>query len=159
MRIERISLILIGDNFSPKALLEQVQSTGIISLSHEPSDKHDIDDPEPFGYGFLSIENPMRVGIEDEAEQYESWFVEFLEKNYDFIKSSGADTIRLFIEMFYSKQCNFEIFNRESLKRLAKFNVEIPVSVYEQSDQSLKELLADNGFSEERIEALNIEDN
>lgn len=160
MRIERIYLNLTGDKFSPKALLNQIKhlSDGKISYLHEPTDKRDSDNIE-FGFGCLSLKNPKGVCVENEIEQYESWFVEFLEVNQELIKLTGVDEIELFIELFYNKQCNFEIFSRENLSRLAKFNVAIPVSVYGLSDQSLKELLADNGFSAEHIEALNIEDN
>jgi len=51
-------------------------------------------------------------------------------KNYQLLRLNNADDFRIFIEAFYSDQCNFEIFNSELLVELAKYKVSLPISVY-----------------------------
>lgn len=39
------------------------------------------------------------------------------------------------MEVYYLLQCNFEIFNRDLLKQLATFNIALPVSAYELTEE------------------------
>jgi hypothetical protein len=76
---------------------------------------------------------------------------EFLPKNYSALKNNGLDRINIFINVFYSGQCNFEIFDSQSMSILSKYNVSLPISVFHLSNNELKEILSDNGYSKNRI--------
>ena len=62
--------------------------------------------------------------------EYEQEFVDFFRKNHQLLRLNNADDLRIFIEAYYSDQCNFEIFNSELLAELAKYKVSLPISVY-----------------------------
>ena len=38
--------------------------------------------------------------------------------------------IDLFVNVYYKGQCNFEIFDKNSLKILSRWDVSLPISVY-----------------------------
>ncbi|EGV38396.1 interleukin-7 [Neisseria weaveri LMG 5135] len=66
--------------------------------------------------------------------EYEKSFVNFFSENYDLLKENGATDFSIFIEIYYVDQCNFEIFNRDLLVELAKYRVNLPISVYHIQD-------------------------
>ncbi len=99
----------------------------------------------------MAIQHPNTLGIEYELDAYQTWYVEFLAKTYDLLKSSGADDINVAMDVFYSNQCNFEIFNRGLLKNMSNFDVSIPVSVYCLTNKKLREFLEVEGYSECQI--------
>ena len=100
---------------------------------------------------FISIEHPTDIGIEYNMEIYNQWYVDFIENNHSTLKHNGLDKINIFINVFYSGQCNFEIFESQSLSILSKYNVSLPISVFHLSNNELKEILNDNGYSLKRI--------
>ena len=65
-----------------------------------------------------------------------------IRKNFEVFRKHGAEDIDLFIDVYCSDdQCNFEIFNMAMLKRMSKFNVSYPVSVYHLSENEIVNLL------------------
>lgn len=76
------------------------------------------------------------------------WYVEFVEKYYDLFILNKAEDIRLSYDVYYTKQCNFEILNLQLLNRLMGYKISIPVSTYQISELQMKELLLKNGMNE-----------
>jgi hypothetical protein len=154
MLLLRISLDLQGDNFSPKGLLSQLKEPFIIFSSNEPSDYKDSNNKDQYEFGSISILHPKKIGIEFELEDYQEWYVNLIEKNYEKFKTLGVKDISLFVDVFYNDQCNFEIFNKNLLKRISDYSISIPISVYNLNKDQLIDLLKDAGYSEKTINTL-----
>ena len=136
-RVYSYGISIFGDNFYPQNILKKIQGNLIIDDDYFcPTDIRKswsgiiYDDNDFYGYGCMGFSHPLRQAIGNYMLQYEKDFVEFIEKNYQLFKENGVDDIRIFMEVFYEGQCNFEIFNKKLLKRLAKYNVSLPISVY-----------------------------
>ncbi len=159
MLISRITIMLFGDVFSPKLLFDKLSKEVFISSFHEPSDFIEGEKENTYNYGYAGLCNPQKIGIQYELEEYQKWYIDFLVNNHKTMMDVGVEEIRFFIEIFYTKQCNFEIFNKEDLKVISNYNVSLPLSVYNVSDHEIIDMLVENNFSEERIKMLNIEEN
>ena len=137
MLLTRLTLDLY---FNSQITLTESQS--LIGTSYRVIDAND---------DFISIEHPTDIGIEYNMEIYNQWYVDFIENNHSTLKHNGLDKINIFINVFYSGQCNFEIFESQSLSILSKYNESLPISVFHLSNNELKEILNDNGYSLKRI--------
>lgn len=79
----------------------------------------------------MSFWHPNKNSTEDEIIKYEISFVEFIEKNYTLFVKNGVNEFEIFVEIYFDGgQCNFEIFNKELLKKFGNFGVSFPISVY-----------------------------
>ena len=83
-----------------------------------------------YGFGFMVINHINEFSKEYPDEDYEKLFIDFFIKNYQNLIESGAENFEIYMEIYYSDQCNFEIFNNKYLKILSKYNVNLPISVY-----------------------------
>ncbi|KAB5264412.1 hypothetical protein F9959_03775 [Bacteroides stercoris] len=137
MLLQRLTLDLY---FNRQVTLTELK--GFISTSYRVIDAND---------DYITIEHPTDIGIEYNMEIYNQWYVNFIDKNYSALKNNGLDRINIFINVFYSGQCNFEIFDSQSMSILSKYNVSLPISVFHLSNNELKEILSDNGYSKNRI--------
>lgn len=83
-----------------------------------------------FGENF----SPTKVQVKEFSiyrdEEYENEFVDFFENNFQLLTDVEANNFSVMLEVYYSDQCNFEIFDNEALAKLAKYKVNIPISVY-----------------------------
>lgn len=100
---------------------------------------------------YISIEHPTDIGIEYEMENYNQWYVKFVEDNYNILRNNGLEYANIFINVFYKGQCNFEIFDKESLATLSKYDISYPISVFALSDKELLDILNDYSVSSEKI--------
>lgn len=135
-----LTRLILDLYFNSQITLTELQS--LIGTSYRVIDAN---------YDFISIEHPTDIGIEYNMEIYNQWYVDFIENNHSALKHNGLDKINIFINVFYSGQCNFEIFESQSLSILSKYNVSLPISVFHLSNNELKEILNDNGYSLKRI--------
>ena len=101
MLLTRLTLDLY---FNSQITLTESQS--LIGTSYRVIDAND---------DFISIEHPTDIGIEYNMEIYNQWYVDFIENNHSTLKHNGLDKINIFINVFYSGQCNFEIFESQSI--------------------------------------------
>src|SRR5688572_4443688 len=111
MLIERISLDLYGDNFTPKELLKEVNFPYIVFNSNEVEDLKFTNKVETYDFGSLSLLAPTHYGLQGELDDYENWYVNVIENNNRIFEKYGITEINLFIDVFFTKQCNFEIFS------------------------------------------------
>lgn len=74
---------------------------------------------------------PQFVELTDDY-LYQEWYVDFVEKNYETFIDCGAEKIVIFTDVYMleGSECHFELFNREQLKRLARYDVALPFSAY-----------------------------
>jgi hypothetical protein len=120
--------MIFGDNFKPSKMVNNLET------SLEVTDYFDAGGKNEFGeinnYGCLVANHKNEFSKEYCDSEYEQEFVDFFRKNYQSLILNNADDLRIFIEAYYSDQCNFEIFDNESLAELAKYKVSLPISVY-----------------------------
>jgi len=136
-RVYSYGILIFGDNFYPQNILKKIQGNFVIDDDYFcPTDVRKFwggiisDDDDIYGYGCMLFSHPLKQATDKYRFKYEKKFVEFIEENYQLFKENGVDDIRIFMEVFYEGQCNFEIFNKTLLKRLAKYNVSLPISIY-----------------------------
>jgi hypothetical protein len=120
--------MLFGDALDSAVLVSELEGNYVIC------------NPEVIGpiadrQGALSIRPPVEAVVDTNYKRvnsYHAWFASFLEINHRVIIDHGADDLRIFMEVFYAKnlQCNFEIFDKESVSVFGKFNVTLPISIY-----------------------------
>jgi hypothetical protein len=148
--IIEISIDLFGDNFSPKKFLDCIENDFEIISSVEPNDANECDKSGVYGFGSISILNPMKYGVGSEQLKYENWYIDFIEKNYSLFIDNGVTDIRLFWNVYYFNQCNFEIFDKDMLQNLSKYLISIPVSVYRLSESEIIEMINESGYDNEQ---------
>ena len=128
--IYKYSFSITGDNFYPERVIKNIKVFEIGSF-FSPTDKRVWVKIEEYGYGNLSFWHPKKFATEDEILIYEKDFIEFIEKNYHLFIDNGVNEFEMFIEIYFDGgQCNFELFNKDFFKKVAKIGVSIPVSIY-----------------------------
>lgn len=125
----RFTITIFGDNFKPSKMINKLETSLEVTSYFDAGEEDDIG--EINDYGCLELNHKNEFSKEYWDSEYEQEFVDFFSKNYQLLKLNNADDFRIFIEAFYSDQCNFEIFNSELLAELAKYKVSLPISVYD----------------------------
>ncbi len=150
----KITLQLIGDNFHPSEIIERMEEEYTLSDYHHPGDKMFENSTNRYDFGELSLMHPRVFGLENDNWEYEEWFVNFIERYHDLFNSNGIDDFRIFIDVFYSgDQCNFEIFNKNLVKRLGRcIDFSMPISIYKLKQKDIREMLLEAGFTKKEIE-------
>jgi hypothetical protein len=152
MWIIRISLELYGNNFSPKALLNEVKDNIHVFYSNEPTDINDKDPDGIFGFGNLIILCPQIYGLQYEMTDYENWYLNFIDNNIMLLNKNGITEMSLYIEVFDNGgQLNFEIFSREMLKKIGQYDIAIPVSYYRLTIEQIIKMLDETEISKEKL--------
>lgn len=137
--IYKYDFSISGDSFFPDKIINKIQGDFIIDSYFKPTDKKFEDCLYEYGYGGMSFWHPKKYAVEF-IKEYEKNFVEFIETNYQLFIDNKVDNLQIFIEIYYSGgQCNFEIFNKELLRKLTRFNISLPISVYMLGDRELQQ--------------------
>ncbi|WP_193004360.1 interleukin [Neisseria yangbaofengii] len=113
----RFTINVTGENFNPTEVLSGLKTSLVI---------------DDFGIGYLYLVHKNEFSSEFPDINYEIEFVKFFEENSHLLKAKGADTFSIFMDIYYSDQCNFEIFNKDLLNKLAKHSVSLPISVFKE---------------------------
>jgi hypothetical protein len=129
-----------GDNLYPEQIISKIQGDFIIDSYFNPTNMKFENSPDEYGYGGVSFWHPKKFSTEETIIPYEKGFIEFIHENYSLFIENGVDDLQIFIEIYFDGgQCNFEIFNKELLKKLANFGVSLPISVYVLKDAEIQE--------------------
>lgn len=141
--IFRLSINLAGECLWPNKLLAELEGEFIIASSCNPGETVKFGAVSVVSaYGALSLWHHQRFASQHETIEYEEWFIEFIEANYGRFIASGAETVEILTEVFYDgQQCNFAIFDKSLLKRLFRYEISLPVSIYVLSDSDLADLV------------------
>ena len=107
-----------GDEFNAKHFVSQFIS------QHEYIE---LDNTYP---NCLSFKHPDEFSKEYFDEDYENYFLFLIQNNIETLKSFGATDFDLFIDVYYSDQCNFEILNPKFFYYLNNYKIRLPISVY-----------------------------
>ena len=78
----------------------------------------------------LAFKHPNEFSQEYFDEEYENYFLTLIQSNIQELKAFGAVDFNLFIEAYYSDQCNFEILSPQFFHYLNKYQIRLPISVY-----------------------------
>lgn len=152
MWIIRISLDLEGENFSPQKLINELNDEIHVFRSNEPDDINDRGLNEIYGFGSLAILCPEIYGLQYEMTYYENWYLSFIDKNKKLFDRNGIAEMSLYIEIFHNEgQLNFEIFSRELLKKIAEYEISIPISYYKVSSEDIIEMLKETKISKQKL--------
>jgi hypothetical protein len=129
--IYKYNFSISGDCFDPEKVIERIQGDFIIVSSFRPTDKKFLNSSEEYGYGNISFWHKRKFSTDGLRIQYENDFIEFIVKNHSLFIENGANEFDIFLEIYFDGgQCNFEIFNKELLKKLSNIGVSLPISVY-----------------------------
>lgn len=138
--IYKIIFSILGENFWPQKIINNIEGDFIVESYFSPTDKKFENSNDEYGYGGMFFFHPKKFAVPGCVLEYEKAFVDFLENNYRLFKENGVEDLEFFIELYYDGgQCNFEIFNKELLKKIADFDVSIPVSVYILKEEELQQ--------------------
>lgn len=143
MLLIRLTLDLYGEKLNLSTIQKMIK---------EPFDI--VDSNKALEYKYMSIEHPRKIGVEYDLQSYEKWYVNFIRNNYTTFKRYGVKEMNIFINVFYSGQCNFEIFDKKLLALLSQYKISLPISIYALSNKELKEILKEKGCSDKRISAI-----
>ena len=153
MWIIRISLDLNGDKFSPKEFLKELTDDIHLFSSNEPDDINDRDPDGIFGFASLTVICPKIYGLQYEMTDYENWYLDFIDNNKNLLEKNGVTEMSLYIEVFDNGgQLNFEIFSRELLKKVGKYEIGIPISYYRLTTEQIIEMLGEMEISKAKLE-------
>lgn len=120
-----------GDNFIPDNILNLIKGEYSIASKNTPNDKNFEGTENVYSYGAITFWHPKKFSTEENIREYEKWFIEFIENNHKLFQDNGADNFDIYMEIYYEgEQCNFEIFDKNLLKRLSPFDISLPISIY-----------------------------
>jgi len=139
MLILKISLEVQGKKLNREAIIN--------SINQKISYDKEIED-------WLIITHPNIYGVEYKLELYQNWYVDLISNYYEIFKQYGATNTNLFLDVFYSNQCTFEIMSKTLMKKLGKFELSYPISVYKIDDSKIKKALIKSGRSKEDIDKI-----
>jgi len=154
MWIEKITFLFYGDNFSPNKFLSEITEPVLIELQNEATDANDADPTGRYGFGGLHFQGPQKYGVPSiNLSEYESWYVDFLDRHGELIRAHRIDDIRLFVDVYHDDgQLNTEVFSRDGIKTLSKFNAAIPLSYYRLDRVQMIEMLNESDLSPAQVE-------
>lgn len=154
MWMEKITFLFYGDLFSPHKFLIELPETVLIESQNEATDANDADPTGVYGFGGLHFRGPLKYGVPGiNLCEYESWYVDFLERHGELIRAHRIDDIRLFVDVFHDEgQLNTEVFSRDGLKTISKFNASIPLSYYRLDRGQMIEILNESGLTPAQVE-------
>ncbi|MDJ1467597.1 hypothetical protein QNI19_18670 [Cytophagaceae bacterium DM2B3-1] len=136
--IYKISLVISGDNLVPEKVIEGTSKDFIVVSYNSPTDRKFADKEDLYGYGVITFWHTKKFATRENIHTFEGEYVAFIENNFSLFTLNGATDFELYMEVYYDGgQCNFEIFDKDLVARLAKFRISIPVSVYVLSDLEL----------------------
>ncbi|MFD2904682.1 hypothetical protein [Sphingobacterium anhuiense] len=120
-----------GDNLIPEKFMGKITGDFIIDSHFKSTDKRDCDLDRTYDYGGISFWHPNKFSTGENILDYENDFVKFIEDNYRLFIENSATDFEIYMEIYSDGgQCNFEIFSKILLKKLAKYSVSLPISFY-----------------------------
>lgn len=135
--IYKYQLSISGDTLYPEKIINKIKGDFIIDSYFSPTDIKP--DNNKYGCGEILFWHPKKFSTENNIIEYEKEFIKFIEKN-SILFTEEVNSVEIFIEIYYDGgQCNFEIFNKDLLKKLTNFGVSIPLSIYVMEEKEVIE--------------------
>ena len=82
MLIYKITLTILGENFTPTEILSKLSKGLNVINYHSPSDLFDEFSGEEYGFGMIMFMHPKKIVLSNDASTYQYDFISFLEDNY-----------------------------------------------------------------------------
>jgi len=139
------TLYIEGKGFKPNLLLEYIPEDLRVEKVTEKGETINLSRSRTS----LALESSILIlnkinlttNTEDIPKQNEA-FIKFLEKQYSFIKKIGGEDISLWLYIYFSDEyVNTELFDKEQLKKLAIYDVSLPLTIIKMSKKKIKKLL------------------
>ena len=132
--IFKITLSVSGDNFYPEEIIGKIMGNFTVESYFSPRDEN-----MQYEYGTILFWHPKKFVLQDDIQNYENSFVEFIYINHDLFINNGITDFSFFIEVYHNdSNCNFEVFNSENLKRIRHLNYSLPISTYRLNKKDFK---------------------
>lgn len=129
--IFKITFSATGDSFSPNKILDKITGNFVVKSIHSHGDQKFVNRNDTYDFGTVSYWHPKEFATEDNILDYENDFIQFITDNEHTFRENLADDLSLYIEVYFDGgQCNFEIFSKSSLAKLANASVSLPISIY-----------------------------
>jgi hypothetical protein len=131
MNIFKFLFSISGDEFWPDKILSRIKGEFVVASKNNVGDRKFHNNEDIYEFGSLSIWHPKKFCTDNSIADYEKWFVKFVEENYSLFMESGANEFEIYMEIYFDGgQCNFQIFDKDLLKKLTLFNIALPISIY-----------------------------
>jgi len=129
--IFKITFSATGDLFSPSRILDKITGNFVVKSIHNPGEEKFPNRDDIYDFGTISYWHPKQFSTDDNVSDYENDFIQFITENQQIFRENLADDLSLYVEVYFDGgQCNFEIFSKSALTKLASASVSIPISVY-----------------------------
>lgn len=136
--IYKYYLSINGDLLKPNEFLANIKGDFVVDNCFHPTDSNPVDIDGEYGYGGISFWHPNKFATKEHIAAYERDFMEFIDNNFKLFIENHMTELQIFIEIYFDGgQCNFEVFSKEMLKKIASFGVSIPISIYVLSEDEI----------------------
>ncbi len=139
------ALRLSGLNLDPTILLSQLNIECYVEFSYKKGDAISLGHRNRVANcGTIVLGHPQKYSTSNNFDEYELWYINLIEKHYNDFINAGVDEedINLYTYVYYDgSQLNFELFSTDILKRLSKFNINLPITVFTLTIEELDELV------------------
>jgi hypothetical protein len=145
MLIYKVTLTILGKNFSPTYFLSQIENDFIVFDRNEPDELIFENNDDKYEFGSLSILNNSIYCLKNEFYDYEKWYNEFFIRNKIFVDKCGVNQVVYGLEIYYSDFCSLELSCSDNHKPFLEYNYSIPINVYKLEEQEILEMLLESG--------------
>ncbi len=154
--IEGLTLILSGEELDLELLLSHIKKIQEIEIV-EIQKKGD-----PFGRNQIAVESSCHIhrSLRSIATTYkiadsEEWYVDFIEREYQFFNECRVDDITLWIDLYMTKGIHaYQIFTSELLSKIGRFNVSLPMDIHVMSKQEMIKFAVQNKIEYDEVDEL-----
>ncbi|MBL8076093.1 MAG: hypothetical protein JNL29_17145 [Nitrospira sp.] len=132
MVLIRASCWISGETFSP--YLAEKKTDLYFARKNEPGEIGNVGRyrGQPIPYGRAVLEAPFNSQTKPGLILPEQWIVDVLSLHIDSLRSCGATSIELDLNVTWQDQCNLA-FDASFLQKLAKLSIDFSISCYEGS--------------------------
>jgi len=136
----KITLELEGNRLNYTNLLSDLKEKYFLVDKIQKGNKFSYIENDYYKISCIWILNPEKYVEIDNNIEYQEWYLFFIAMNYERFLEYGVNNINLFFDVYvqYNEQCNFEIFDKEILKKLSQYNVSLPISIHVLKEEEMK---------------------
>jgi len=135
MEVQKIEILFTGGRCAPEEILSGINSEYKIEFTIDPNEDKNYDETT------ICFLNPRIFGFTGNLEGYNKWVVDFLLSEYSYLTKYGLTDLELVFNVYYTDQCSFEVLDSTSLRKLSKYDISIPVNVFQVSQEEITSML------------------
>jgi hypothetical protein len=154
MIIERIVLIISGDNLDPEKLAKKLLGGLIVDYMIKPEESYERGgEIFYFDHGTLFLQHPLHIYFMGGAVvDYLGTFVEYIDSNYKTIKEFGGEVIVLDYHIYTSEDINsFSLIPHDETKILGQCNVDVNLTIYNFEEEGILRSFGEDIDNQKRL--------